>query len=474
MGPGRRSRADLTYNVRWFPLVGGLGWGRIRISLLFKPVDIQLARGITGYEVATLQLTSLSLTATEGIRSEKGFGVIIETESDKYELSSAGADEPNISSKQATNNNYNALGSPSRVTLDHLGGGGASSSRLSFSSANLVEATELEWDLSPRRIRLAVQYRHSCSLLISLVSRRSGVLKKRKKVLGLALVYLGDCEDGQEVERRDVPVFSGDDVVEVMRAVEEWKEDQSCARHPGQGMEYGGDHKWEQDNLAESSTSTGGTNLPENTEAPSTPGRMNLVRSASSSSKRSSRSSRSHRQKPSESVLLGFVNISFILHPGVSKAHRRLAKRDTRFAKVYEVWESGKEVQSGVERLGVVDGLRDMAGNDVRADGNGNDSSEDDDEEGEGNSEDEESESGDGDGDETRNEVRRLAGRSTGSRASAVGASAKSKDPRDGNREIDEEGEEDDGKDEKAGWRAHQHALHKRVRCEIVHCLRTL
>ncbi|RPB08324.1 hypothetical protein P167DRAFT_512393 [Morchella conica CCBAS932] len=49
--------------TRWFPLDGGIGFGRIRLSLLFRSVELTLPRQITGWDVGTFEFTSETLIA---------------------------------------------------------------------------------------------------------------------------------------------------------------------------------------------------------------------------------------------------------------------------------------------------------------------------------------------------------------------------------------------------------------------------
>jgi len=49
--------------TRWFPLDGGLGFGQIRISLLFRSVDLKLPPQLLGWEVGTFEFTSGKITA---------------------------------------------------------------------------------------------------------------------------------------------------------------------------------------------------------------------------------------------------------------------------------------------------------------------------------------------------------------------------------------------------------------------------
>ncbi|KKK20066.1 hypothetical protein ARAM_003607 [Aspergillus rambellii] len=49
--------------TRWYPLDGGIGYGRIRISLLFRHVETKLPPQMLGWEVGTFKFTSDTITA---------------------------------------------------------------------------------------------------------------------------------------------------------------------------------------------------------------------------------------------------------------------------------------------------------------------------------------------------------------------------------------------------------------------------
>lgn len=49
--------------TRWYPLEGGIGFGRIRISLLFRSVEMKLAPNMLGWDVGTFEITSDRITA---------------------------------------------------------------------------------------------------------------------------------------------------------------------------------------------------------------------------------------------------------------------------------------------------------------------------------------------------------------------------------------------------------------------------
>ncbi|KAK8130113.1 meiotically up-regulated protein [Apiospora kogelbergensis] len=51
-------------STRWYPLDGGVGFGRIRISLLFRSVELKLPPPQLGWEVGTFEFTSDKITST--------------------------------------------------------------------------------------------------------------------------------------------------------------------------------------------------------------------------------------------------------------------------------------------------------------------------------------------------------------------------------------------------------------------------
>ncbi|KAH6605063.1 c2 domain-containing [Trichoderma cornu-damae] len=50
--------------TRWYPLDGGIGFGRIRISLLFRSVELRLPPPQLGWEIGTFEFTSDAIKAT--------------------------------------------------------------------------------------------------------------------------------------------------------------------------------------------------------------------------------------------------------------------------------------------------------------------------------------------------------------------------------------------------------------------------
>lgn len=49
--------------TRWYPLDGGIGFGRVRISLLFRQVETKLPPNMLGWDVGTFEFTSDKITA---------------------------------------------------------------------------------------------------------------------------------------------------------------------------------------------------------------------------------------------------------------------------------------------------------------------------------------------------------------------------------------------------------------------------
>ncbi|KAI1388335.1 uncharacterized protein F4822DRAFT_242469 [Hypoxylon trugodes] len=50
--------------TRWYPLDGGIGFGRVRISLLFRSVELKLPPSQLGWDVGTFEFTSDKITST--------------------------------------------------------------------------------------------------------------------------------------------------------------------------------------------------------------------------------------------------------------------------------------------------------------------------------------------------------------------------------------------------------------------------
>ncbi|KAJ5505877.1 C2 membrane targeting protein [Penicillium expansum] len=57
--------------TRWYPLDGGIGFGRIRISLLFRHVETKLPPTMLGWDVGTFEFVGQNITAKEYGRNSK-------------------------------------------------------------------------------------------------------------------------------------------------------------------------------------------------------------------------------------------------------------------------------------------------------------------------------------------------------------------------------------------------------------------
>ncbi|KAI9813337.1 MAG: hypothetical protein M1832_006352 [Thelocarpon impressellum] len=78
--------------TRWYPLDGGIGFGRIRISLLFRSVETKLPRNMLGWDVGTFEFTSdrilaLNYTSNAKLKMRTGgsTGKIPRTQAQKLE-----------------------------------------------------------------------------------------------------------------------------------------------------------------------------------------------------------------------------------------------------------------------------------------------------------------------------------------------------------------------------------------------------
>ncbi|KAL2886233.1 Meiotically up-regulated protein 190 [Ceratocystis lukuohia] len=67
--------AEILHNssqiTRWYPIDGGIGFGRVRISLLFRSVQLNLPPTLRGWDVGTFEFTSGKMTATSYISKHR-------------------------------------------------------------------------------------------------------------------------------------------------------------------------------------------------------------------------------------------------------------------------------------------------------------------------------------------------------------------------------------------------------------------
>lgn len=294
--------------TRWFPLTAGLGWGRIRLSLLWKSLEMSIPRGISGYEVGTVQIKNFVFTSADDRNDD--LRVIIRTDSDTLKVRLVGGENGNSSTVPT--------GSPS-------------SSRFSTPPSSSEQYT---FPASTHPV-LAIMYRHSCSIHMSIQSSKAKrrVLGKRK-LLGVGVIRLNDVPDGQGSRR--VGVWEG-----VKGESNDWD----------QGFEGMADTPLDEDSGEMLSTPDIAA-VDKSLSPNSHPDSLALSRVRTSLSKRSSLSiASSPRSLPGQRGLIGYIDVSWVLAPGISATHRKLAKHDLRFAKVFEAWELARDEHDIVHEM---------------------------------------------------------------------------------------------------------------------------
>ncbi|WVN84973.1 uncharacterized protein L203_100110 [Cryptococcus depauperatus CBS 7841] len=280
--------SSTSHVTRWFPLTGGLGWGRLRVSLLWKSLDMSLPPNISGFEIGTIQVRNLVFTPLYNETEKDRLQVaVMRTDYDKLQVHLIKHDESNLDEIQEFDS---PIGSQHSVPF----------SPFPLQSLPTSPPYAIPYNHHPT---LVIMYRHSASLHISLFSRRSF---GKKKLVGVGTIRLGDIPDG-EAQRR-IGVWEG-------------------AR--GEDGNWELDFEGEADNTLDTQTAN----------SPALIQSFNLARVQSNVSKRSSRSLTSPNKR-----LVGYLNISWIIVPGISKVHQKIAKRDLRFARDYEAWETARDV----------------------------------------------------------------------------------------------------------------------------------
>lgn len=162
----------------------------MRISLLFKPIDAKLPPSTSGYELATVKIKSLRVCHAASWLINRP---AIEVSSD--------VDEVVLQHEEAIADNTTGTASGSKSPR-------RTSSQVEVSGSPVI----LDFGMQHRKRRiLAVQYRHSSSIIIRLIDRK-GKMKKDLTV-GLALFRLADIADNSEVELT-LPIYRTEDVNE--------------------------------------------------------------------------------------------------------------------------------------------------------------------------------------------------------------------------------------------------------------------
>lgn len=170
-----------------------------RLSLLWKPIDIDLPRGVSGFDLVTAQVHSLRVVNLSSLVSSlvPTTSVSLETESDVRLVGEKAGSADLVSSPQ-----------PSTDVFDR-----DDDDTASFVSG--IHPTDLTWPFAEgEHISLAARYRLSTLLVIRFFTR-TGTIKKRRTVWGIALVKLADVPDAERIEV-GVPIYATEDLNEAM------------------------------------------------------------------------------------------------------------------------------------------------------------------------------------------------------------------------------------------------------------------
>lgn len=171
--------------TRWYPLDGGIGFGRIRISVLFRSVETRLPPNMLGWDVGTFEFTSERLVAL----------------------------------------NYNHHAGVKLRTGGSVGKIGASQCR------KLDQGSGYFWDLAKKdgknNIQLPVKYRYRSPVIIEL--HRGG----SRKADGYAMIWLQHIIDNEETPF-DVPIWK---TKNYMRLTQNYITEENLAAKQTPGLE---------------------------------------------------------------------------------------------------------------------------------------------------------------------------------------------------------------------------------------------
>lgn len=268
-----------------------------------------IPRGISGYEVGTVQIKSLVFTPMDDRHDD--LRVVIRTDSDTRKVRLVSGESGNSSAAPAASPSSSRFPTPPSSTEQYT-----------FPPST--------------HPALAIMYRHSCAIHMSVQSSKSKrrVLGKMK-LLGVGVVRLNDVPDGEGSRR--VAVWEG-----VKGEASDWDLDFDGAAGTPLDEDSG-----------ELLNTSDLTDVDQSPRLNSHPNSLALARVKTSTSKRSSRSiASSSRSSSGQHRLIGYIDVSWVLAPGISAIHRKLAKHDLRFAKVFEAWESACDEHYIVHELG--------------------------------------------------------------------------------------------------------------------------
>ncbi|CED82208.1 Ca2-dependent lipid-binding protein CLB1/vesicle protein vp115/Granuphilin A, contains C2 domain [Phaffia rhodozyma] len=182
--------------TRWYPLAGGIGWGVLRLSLLWKPIDISLPKGISGFDIVSAEIHSVKAIDLSNVPSEHiaSSSVTIDTESDSKTISS----DPYATSSSAASESTNAN----------------ESRRRSGSANSAIASGTYAWEIQQPPLLLAVCYRLSTSMIIRF-SNKQGSIKRKTTTWGIGVLRLVDVPDGVLMNVA-IPIFATSDPAEAI------------------------------------------------------------------------------------------------------------------------------------------------------------------------------------------------------------------------------------------------------------------
>ncbi|KAK3297724.1 uncharacterized protein B0H64DRAFT_339646 [Chaetomium fimeti] len=181
-------------STRWYPLDGGIGFGRIRVSLLFRSVELRLPPAQLGFgEVGTFEFTSDALTTT-------GYSPSPHT---KIRMRTGG------SSASVKGDVCRRADDGNGLTWDISGDGDASDNEHpdDHHHHQKTTTTTTKKKHKSKRIRLPVRYRYRSPVFFEFHPPSSTSL--RRKADTFASLWLQDIPDGEERDF-DIPVWRCD------------------------------------------------------------------------------------------------------------------------------------------------------------------------------------------------------------------------------------------------------------------------
>lgn len=163
---------------RWFPLVGGSGSGRLRLSLLFKPLALDLAPSLREWSVGTLQIVEASLKGLD----EPNFAGRLVMKAEQGESASVNAMQRQTEKGEPA---LRDLVPPTLVLNGSLTSGSRADDAISF-------------DLSSTPASLPVLSRIA-PIKVSVQGVAAG-LKHQRPALASGLLHVSDVQKGETVE----------------------------------------------------------------------------------------------------------------------------------------------------------------------------------------------------------------------------------------------------------------------------------